>query len=140
MAGRAIAAQLQPYSHGYSAWPVRLHRQRLGVGVSLPQRPPGSDQRTARSLPVHCWWATLLSPGCVLTPDGHQWRTSAPACLPPSQPRLVEIKCPSLVLRQFDDSSTLLGGCHHLGLKFGQALLKLLPFIFELLFGFSGQC
>src|SRR4029453_1831756 len=29
---------------------------------------------------------------------------------------------------------------HHLGLKFGQALLKLLPLVFELLFGFSGQC
>ena len=54
---------------------------------------------------------------------------------------LVEIKCLSLVLCLFDDGCTLLGGClHHLGLEFGQALLKLLPLVFELLFGFSGQC
>ena len=54
---------------------------------------------------------------------------------------LVEIKCLSLVLCQFDDGCTLFGGCfHHLGLEFGQALLKLLPLVFELLFGFRGQC
>jgi hypothetical protein len=55
--------------------------------------------------------------------------------------RLVKIKHLSLVLRQLDDCCALRSGCrHHLGLEFGQALLKLLPFVFELLFGFSGQC
>ncbi len=54
---------------------------------------------------------------------------------------LVEIKCLSLVLRQFDDGGALRCGCrYYLGLKFGKALLKLLPFVCELLFGFRGQC
>jgi hypothetical protein len=54
---------------------------------------------------------------------------------------LVEIKCLNFVLCLFDDSCTLLGGClHSLGLEFGQALLKLLPLVCELWFGFSGQC
>jgi hypothetical protein len=53
---------------------------------------------------------------------------------------LVEIECLRVVLRQFDDGRALRCGCHYyLGLKFGKALLELLSFVGELLFGFRGQ-
>jgi hypothetical protein len=56
-----------------------------------------------------------------------------PTCL-----GLVEIQLLSLVLRQFDHCRSLLvGRRRHLSLEFGEVELKLLSFLFEVLFGFS---
>jgi hypothetical protein len=45
-----------------------------------------------------------------------------------------------LLLRQFDHYGALCcGSSRHLSLEIGKALLKLLPFLFQLLFGFSGK-
>ena len=53
---------------------------------------------------------------------------------------LVEIQRLSLALRQFGHCRLLLGGCRcHLGLEFGEMLLKSLLFLLKLLFGFSRQ-